>query len=416
MSVEQGRGRWPSRAGWSSPPSRPRQQRREHREPAAAAGHPRPLRLHDHRVLRAILGAHVRRRGWASKERSRRRGSARPTASIFVSNPRAWSPPRYEEARPSGSDPPRPPAASPLRRPHVVRGQRRGVEARLPGADARARSSRRSARATRSVRTSRRAHGRGRPAGPRGGPADRRRVVPARRRGGGTRHGARRADGRHDRRRRLAPHEAEALLAVGDERLGIVLDTAHLFAAGVALDDPDGVDALVQELRDRGLAPARPRPRERRGLRPRRLAATGTPTSGTARSASADGGPRDRPAALLGPASSRRRATRPASGPTSPVCGTSRPRARLAEGGAPVDDASERLLGDRGLRTRRRGGHARRGREDARRCDPATLLAALAARELVERLALAPPERGSRRRRRPIGDSDVHEVGGEGGG
>lgn len=47
------------------------------------------------------------------------------------------------------------------------------------------------------------------------------------------------------------PREAEELFAeVGDDRLGLGLDTAHLFAAGVALDDPAGVAALSDELRD----------------------------------------------------------------------------------------------------------------------------------------------------------------------
>jgi deoxyribonuclease-4 len=51
------------------------------------------------------------------------------------------------------------------------------------------------------------------------------------------------------------PAEAEALLAaVADDRLGLVLDTAHLFAAGVPIDAPDGVAALSDELRGRGLA------------------------------------------------------------------------------------------------------------------------------------------------------------------
>jgi deoxyribonuclease-4 len=51
------------------------------------------------------------------------------------------------------------------------------------------------------------------------------------------------------------PHEAEDLFAeVGDDRLGLCLDTAHLFAAGVALDDPVGVAALSEELRGRELA------------------------------------------------------------------------------------------------------------------------------------------------------------------
>jgi deoxyribonuclease IV len=52
------------------------------------------------------------------------------------------------------------------------------------------------------------------------------------------------------------PHEAEELFAeVADDRLGLCLDTAHLFAAGVPLDDPAGVAALSEELRGRGLAP-----------------------------------------------------------------------------------------------------------------------------------------------------------------
>ena len=52
------------------------------------------------------------------------------------------------------------------------------------------------------------------------------------------------------------PHEAEELFAeVADDRLGLCIDTAHLFAAGVPLDDPAGVTALSDELRGRGLAP-----------------------------------------------------------------------------------------------------------------------------------------------------------------
>jgi len=42
--------------------------------------------------------------------------------------------------------------------------------------------------------------------------------------------------------------------AVDDERLGLVLDTCHLFATGYALDEPDGVDACFDELRRLGLA------------------------------------------------------------------------------------------------------------------------------------------------------------------
>ena len=50
------------------------------------------------------------------------------------------------------------------------------------------------------------------------------------------------------------PSEAEELVAaVGDDRLGICLDTAHLFAAGVPLDVADGVEGLSAELQARAL-------------------------------------------------------------------------------------------------------------------------------------------------------------------
>lgn len=42
--------------------------------------------------------------------------------------------------------------------------------------------------------------------------------------------------------------------AVGDERLGLVLDTCHLFATGYGLDEPDGVNACFDELRRLGLS------------------------------------------------------------------------------------------------------------------------------------------------------------------
>lgn len=42
--------------------------------------------------------------------------------------------------------------------------------------------------------------------------------------------------------------------AVGDGRLGLVLDTCHLFAAGYALDTLEGVDACFDELAREGLA------------------------------------------------------------------------------------------------------------------------------------------------------------------
>jgi deoxyribonuclease-4 len=51
------------------------------------------------------------------------------------------------------------------------------------------------------------------------------------------------------------PHEAaELCAAVDDDRLGLCLDTAHLFAAGVPLDVAVGVQGLSDELRRRGLA------------------------------------------------------------------------------------------------------------------------------------------------------------------
>jgi deoxyribonuclease IV len=50
------------------------------------------------------------------------------------------------------------------------------------------------------------------------------------------------------------PSEAEELCTtVDDERLGICLDIAHLFAAGVPLDVADGVHGLSEELRARAL-------------------------------------------------------------------------------------------------------------------------------------------------------------------
>ena len=42
--------------------------------------------------------------------------------------------------------------------------------------------------------------------------------------------------------------------AVGDPRLGLVLDTCHLFAAGYALDEPEGVDGLFADLIANGLS------------------------------------------------------------------------------------------------------------------------------------------------------------------
>lgn len=48
--------------------------------------------------------------------------------------------------------------------------------------------------------------------------------------------------------------EARALFdAVGDERLGLCLDTCHLFAAGYGLDDAEGVATCFEELGELGL-------------------------------------------------------------------------------------------------------------------------------------------------------------------
>jgi len=41
--------------------------------------------------------------------------------------------------------------------------------------------------------------------------------------------------------------------AVGGDRLGVVLDTCHLFVTGYGLDEPSGVDALFEELGSAGL-------------------------------------------------------------------------------------------------------------------------------------------------------------------
>jgi deoxyribonuclease-4 len=47
---------------------------------------------------------------------------------------------------------------------------------------------------------------------------------------------------------------ARLFAAAGDERLGLVLDTCHLFVAGYALDEPEGVAALFEELGEHDLS------------------------------------------------------------------------------------------------------------------------------------------------------------------
>jgi len=49
------------------------------------------------------------------------------------------------------------------------------------------------------------------------------------------------------------PEAAALLEAAGDPRIGLCLDTCHLFAAGYGLDTPEGVDGLFAELAAHGL-------------------------------------------------------------------------------------------------------------------------------------------------------------------
>lgn len=51
----------------------------------------------------------------------------------------------------------------------------------------------------------------------------------------------------------LLPEAARLFEAAGVDGVGLVLDTCHLFAAGYALDEPDGAGALVAELAAQGL-------------------------------------------------------------------------------------------------------------------------------------------------------------------
>jgi len=49
------------------------------------------------------------------------------------------------------------------------------------------------------------------------------------------------------------PQAAELLQAVGHDRVGLCLDTCHLFAAGYPLDDPERAVDPLDELRELGL-------------------------------------------------------------------------------------------------------------------------------------------------------------------
>ena len=204
-----------------------------------------------------ILGAHVRRRGLGIEgavEEARLRDA--DCVQIFVSNPRAWSPPRYEGAEAdafrstlatSGIDP----CVAHMSyvgnvaawKPDFLQRTRELILATVRACDE---------LGVRFLIVHTGA----------GGPQGRSDAVQA------AADSYRLAVAEADRVTVLAelmagtagavaslPEEAEELLAaVGDERLGIVLDTAHLFAAGVPLDDPAGVDGFTQELRERGLA------------------------------------------------------------------------------------------------------------------------------------------------------------------
>jgi deoxyribonuclease IV len=49
------------------------------------------------------------------------------------------------------------------------------------------------------------------------------------------------------------PQAVELLAAVDHDRVGLCLDTCHLFAAGYALDDPDRAEGALEELRSEAL-------------------------------------------------------------------------------------------------------------------------------------------------------------------
>ena len=99
MSVDAAQGPRGERGSEAHGAPGPRQQRRQHRQPAASGRHAGALRLHDHRVLRVILGAHVRRRHTGIEgaiEEAALRGA--DCIQIFISNPRAWAPPRLRRS------------------------------------------------------------------------------------------------------------------------------------------------------------------------------------------------------------------------------------------------------------------------------------------------------------------------------
>jgi deoxyribonuclease IV len=203
-----------------------------------------------------ILGAHVRRRHTGIEgaiEEAELRGA--DCLQIFVSNPRAWAPPRYDG-----------PQIERFLHALTASGLRPCV-AHLSYVGNVASWDPTTLRRTREllIGTVRSCDALGVDllvvhAGA-GGPQDRATAL------GAAAESFRLAVGEADRTRVLVelmagtsgavasvPSEAEELCtAVDDEGLGICLDTAHLFAAGVPLDVAEGVEGLSEELRARAL-------------------------------------------------------------------------------------------------------------------------------------------------------------------
>lgn len=202
------------------------------------------------------FGAHIGSRGGPRAERTvieEARAVGAELAQVFLSNPRAWAAPRIDAAERFGAAW-REAGIGPLyvHAPYLV-----NIASPNPGFHAR---SRELALATVEACEAGGAAGFVLHAGS-GGPSE---PGQARRRAAAVLREAARAA----RRTRILVElmagtsgavastlgEARALLdEVGEERLGLCLDTCHLFAAGYALDEPDGVEALFEELDRLGL-------------------------------------------------------------------------------------------------------------------------------------------------------------------
>ena len=99
MSVDEARALAEQHRPRAHRPAGPGKQRQQRRQPDPGGRRPDPLRLHGHRLSRVILGAHVRRRQTGiegATEEARARGA--DCLQIFISNPRSWAGPRYDEA------------------------------------------------------------------------------------------------------------------------------------------------------------------------------------------------------------------------------------------------------------------------------------------------------------------------------